>query len=192
DGRRIAIVTGTRMAALLEPLRERLSGATGAQYDVIGVENRFFGPTVTTAGLLAGRDIAVELSARPAYDGVLLPAEARNDDGRFIDDLPFSEFAHRLAPTPVVAGYELISTLSALSSIRYRLSPSSAGRTSASPRSSTVCWVSGGRSSKTSPASPVIAISHARNGPVVTSTSSTREGWRPRVRSRWPRRSGGR
>jgi len=114
DGRRIAIVTGTRMAQVLEPLGGRLSEATGARYDVIGVENRFFGPTVTTAGLLAGRDIAAELGARPAYDGVLLPAEALNDDGRFIDDLPFSEFAHQLAPTPVVAGHELISTLSAL------------------------------------------------------------------------------
>ncbi len=114
DGRRIAIVTGTRMARLLEPLGSRLGDATGARYDVVGVENQLFGPTVTTAGLLAGRDIAAELAARPAYDGVLLPAEALNDDGRFIDDLPFSEFAHQLAPTPVVAGHELISTLSAL------------------------------------------------------------------------------
>src|SRR5690606_4063332 len=114
DGRRIAVVAGTRMARLLEPLGSRLGDATGARYDVVGVENQLFGPTVTTAGLLAGRDIAAELAARPAYDGVLLPAEALNDDGRFIDDLPFSEFAHQLAPTPVVAGHELLSTLSAL------------------------------------------------------------------------------
>src|SRR5690606_368558 len=85
DGRRIAIVTGTRMARVLEPLSGRLGAATGARVDVVGVENRLFGPTVTTAGLLAGRDIAAELAARAAYDAVLLPAEALNDDERFID-----------------------------------------------------------------------------------------------------------
>lgn len=114
DGRRIAIVTGTRMAPLLEGLGPALGEATGATYDVIGVENRLFGPTVTTAGLLAGRDIAVELSARAAYDAVLLPAEALNDDERFIDDLPLAELVRELAPASVVAGHELITTLSAL------------------------------------------------------------------------------
>jgi putative radical SAM enzyme (TIGR03279 family) len=114
DGRRIAIVTGTRMAPLLAGRTGALAQATGAHFEVVSVENRYFGPTVTTAGLLAGADIAADLAARPRHDAVLLPAEALNDDRRFVDDLPLAELARRLAPTAVVAGHELIATLGEL------------------------------------------------------------------------------
>ena len=111
DGQRVAIVTGTRMASVIEPLAGRLSAATGAEIDVLGVRNELFGETVNTAGLLPGRDIRGALLDRGPYDLVLVPAEALNDDGVFIDDLPFADLANAVAPARLVAGYEITETL---------------------------------------------------------------------------------
>jgi putative radical SAM enzyme (TIGR03279 family) len=93
DGRRIGVVTGTRMAGVLAPVLPALEEATGATLRVIAVENRLFGPTVTTAGLLPGADIRDAVRAEPPLDAVLLPAEALNDDMLFIDSLPFDALA---------------------------------------------------------------------------------------------------
>jgi putative radical SAM enzyme (TIGR03279 family) len=113
-GRRIAIVTGTRMAPVLAPLVERVNAVTGARAEVCVVENRYFGETVTTAGLLAGRDIADAVRAGGGYDAVLLPAESLNDDERFIDDQPLEQLIAELAPACVIAGHELTAAFAAL------------------------------------------------------------------------------
>jgi putative radical SAM enzyme (TIGR03279 family) len=117
-GRRIGIVTGTRMAPVLDPLAARLSAHTGAAVDVIGVTNRMFGQTVTTAGLLAGADMRDALReavrAGGAYDIVLLPAESLNDDDVFIDNVALSELAAAFAPARVLPAHELTSALAAL------------------------------------------------------------------------------
>ncbi len=111
SGRRVAVVTGTRMAAVIEPLRERIERATGAHIEVLGVENTLFGPTVNTAGLLPGRDMLRAVEASGPFDDILLPAESLNDDDVFIDDLSLDEFTERFATARVTPGYELISTL---------------------------------------------------------------------------------
>ena len=90
-GRRVAIVTGTRMAAVF---RELLDGRAGATADaasrdvrVLGVPNRLFGAEVSAAGLLPGRDVIAALDAWDPFDLVLLPRDALNGDGVFIDDV---------------------------------------------------------------------------------------------------------
>ncbi len=113
-GRRIALVTGTRMAPVMAALAPTLAARSGAQIEVIGVENRMFGPTTTTAGLLPGADIRDAVRAAGTFDGVLLPAEALNDDHLFVDDLPFDALARALAPARIVAGHELTETLARL------------------------------------------------------------------------------
>jgi NifB/MoaA-like Fe-S oxidoreductase len=65
----------------------------GGRFEVIEVRNSLFGESVTTAGLLPGAAIVAALRGRTDLDLALLPAEAVNDDGRFIDDLD----AHDLA-----------------------------------------------------------------------------------------------
>ncbi|HEX6133919.1 MAG TPA: DUF512 domain-containing protein [Longimicrobiales bacterium] len=112
-GRRIAIVTGTRMGAVLDPLGARLAAHTGAHVDVVPVTNEYFGETVTTAGLLAGRDVLRAVQARAGYDTVLLPAESLNDDDLFIDSLPLADVVGGLAPARVRTAYELTSALGA-------------------------------------------------------------------------------
>ncbi|MEX0907637.1 MAG: DUF512 domain-containing protein [Gemmatimonadota bacterium] len=114
EGRRIAIVTGERMAPVFETLGRRLERHTGAAVQVIGVRNGMFGDTVTTAGLLPGADMRDALRAAGTFDIVLLPAESLNDDALFIDNLPLTELEQTLAPASVVPAHELTSALAAL------------------------------------------------------------------------------
>ncbi|MFP4624364.1 MAG: DUF512 domain-containing protein, partial [Gemmatimonadota bacterium] len=112
-GRRVAIVTGARMGEVMAPLIPTLSRATGAELVLVPVENRLFGPTVTTAGLLAGEDMRDAVLAAGALDGVLIPAETLNDDLLFIDSMPYDHFT-RAVGAPVVPAYALSAGLEAL------------------------------------------------------------------------------
>ena len=85
-GKRIGVVTGAAMGPLMPPVLADLAAATGAQIDLIVVANTLFGPTVTTAGLLPAAAIEAALAGRRDLDLALVPAEAVNDDLRFIDD----------------------------------------------------------------------------------------------------------
>lgn len=113
-GRRIRLATAASMAPFLRELAPKLEQATGANVDVVEVTNRFFGETVTVAGLLAGEDVARALEGGEGDDIVLLPGEALNGEGVFIDSLPLERVAARLAPARVVTGYELTAALSGL------------------------------------------------------------------------------
>jgi putative radical SAM enzyme (TIGR03279 family) len=111
DGERVAVVTGERMAPVLEPLVARANERTGARARVVVVRNHYFGETVTTAGLLPGRDILAALGRGAPWDRVLLPAESLNDDGRFIDDVALDAVTAGVAPAAVEAAHELSSAL---------------------------------------------------------------------------------
>ncbi len=104
--RRITIVTGALFRPILEPaLRARLE-RTGESTDVevVGVENEFFGRSVTVAGLLVGRDIARTLRGRDCGDLVLIPPATLNDDGLFLDDMTLENLAAEVG-VPVQAGF---------------------------------------------------------------------------------------
>src|SRR4051812_21685015 len=86
DGQTIGVVTGLAMAPLMRPLLDRLSEVSGARFELIVAENSLFGPTITTAGLLVGRDIMSALAHRHDLDIALIPAETINEDSIFLDD----------------------------------------------------------------------------------------------------------
>jgi putative radical SAM enzyme (TIGR03279 family) len=90
-GRRVAVVTGTAMGRLMPEVLRTLSQATGAEFILKVLENDLFGPSVTTAALLPGRAFRAALQEMEPVDLALLPAEAVNDDGRFIDDVAFED-----------------------------------------------------------------------------------------------------
>jgi putative radical SAM enzyme (TIGR03279 family) len=87
EGKRIGVVTGTAMAALMPMVLEPLSRMTGSHFELIPVVNSLFGPSVTTAGLLPGAAMQAALRVRRDLDLVLLPNESINDDGLFIDSM---------------------------------------------------------------------------------------------------------
>ena len=92
-GRRIGVFTGTSMGKLMPQVLDPLARVTGADFHLHPLENPVFGSSVTTAGLLPGRVFIDALGAAGQLDLALLPAEAVNDDGVFIDDLSFEEVA---------------------------------------------------------------------------------------------------
>ena len=111
EGRRIRLVTGGSMAPFLDERASALAAATAASVEVLQVENRYFGDTVTIAGLLGGRDILNALQGTQSGDLVVLPAEALNADDIFIDDVPMDELRTVLAPASICTGYEVTEAL---------------------------------------------------------------------------------
>ena len=95
-GQRIGVVTGTSMGGLMPQVIEPLAQASGARFELVVAENGLFGPRVTTAGLLPGRSIAAVLADRSGLDFALLPGEALNEDGLFIDGMRAADLAERV------------------------------------------------------------------------------------------------
>ncbi|HWV57193.1 MAG TPA: DUF512 domain-containing protein [Longimicrobiales bacterium] len=114
-GRRIGLVTGTRMAGVMAPAAADLSRRTGATIDVLDVENEYFGSSVNVAGLLAGSDIERAVSGvANEYDTFVIPARALNDDDCFIDSLPLARLEEALRPARVVRALLLSDAMSQL------------------------------------------------------------------------------
>ena len=97
EGRRIGIITGSAMAPLMPMVTEALRRESGAQFEIIAVENTLFGRSVTCAGLLPGGAIREALATRGDLDLALVPGEALNDDGLFMDGMPLEVLAGAVA-----------------------------------------------------------------------------------------------
>jgi putative radical SAM enzyme (TIGR03279 family) len=110
DGQRIGVVTGSAMAPVMKPLLDRLRAASGADFVLIVAENSLFGPTITTAGLLVGKDILSALGDRDDLDIALIPAETINEDGVFLDDYTLESVRESL-PMPIFPSYDFIDVL---------------------------------------------------------------------------------
>ncbi|MEO8578918.1 MAG: DUF512 domain-containing protein [Gemmatimonadales bacterium] len=110
DGQRIGVVTGLAMAPLMGPLLDKLSDASGAHFELIVAENSLFGPTITTAGLLVGKDIMTALADRHDLSIALIPAETINEDSVFLDDFTLESVRASL-PMPIFPSYDFIDVL---------------------------------------------------------------------------------
>ncbi len=111
---KLRLVTGRSMEPFFRERAERLADATCTEIEVVTVVNDFYGESVTVAGLLAGRDIQASLGDTHADELLLLPAEAVNADGLFIDSMPLSDLTAALAPATVATGYEITECLKSL------------------------------------------------------------------------------
>ena len=94
------LVTGTLFAPALRQVTARLAGI-----EVVPVVNRFFGETVTVAGLLTGRDVVAQLRKRDLGDVVALPgAMFGGPEGQSLDELRPQEVGEALDRPVVVEG----------------------------------------------------------------------------------------
>jgi len=71
--KRATLVTGNLFLQTLESTAGEFSKLTGVSVDVVGVENRCFGKTVTVAGLLTARDVIDSVRAEAGSGPVFLP-----------------------------------------------------------------------------------------------------------------------
>ena len=112
-GRRIRLVTGSSMAPFLRARAPKLAEVAGCDVEVVQARNEYFGESVTIAGLLGGQDMLSALGDGREGDVVILPAEALNADGVFIDNMPLDELSERLGPADLRTGYEITEALRA-------------------------------------------------------------------------------
>ncbi len=91
------VVTGVSFDKILEGVLSRLRRIKGLSIRQITVKNRFFGPSVTVTGLLAGGDILRALKGKRLGDLVLIPSSAlKEDEDVFLDDMSLGEMEQRL------------------------------------------------------------------------------------------------
>ncbi len=85
---KITLITGVAAGHLLEKLMEKLAMINRLEAELITVENRFFGPSVTVAGLLTGKDLKEGLQDLLPGEALFFPAEMLKDgDNLFLDGL---------------------------------------------------------------------------------------------------------
>jgi putative radical SAM enzyme (TIGR03279 family) len=109
-GQRVLVCTGTAMGPLMPSLFPVLARVTGAVFELAVLENSYYGPSVTTAGLLPGDAFRRALAGRRDADLALLPAESVNEDGIFVDDLPLAGLEASV-PMPVALSYHFTDAL---------------------------------------------------------------------------------
>ena len=99
------------MEKLFAERKKVLRHKTGANIEVVGIVNQFYGDTVTVAGLLAGNDIKQQVGETKKDEIILIPADALNADDLFIDSMSLDELKKSLSPAEVVTGYDLTECL---------------------------------------------------------------------------------
>jgi putative radical SAM enzyme (TIGR03279 family) len=100
--RQVALATGVSAAPFLTALTAA-HPLTGVSVDVRPIINRFFGETVTVAGLVTGGDLLAQLAGLRA-DELLLPAcMLRAGEDVFLDGVPLTQISKQLGvPVRVV------------------------------------------------------------------------------------------
>ncbi len=112
--RTVTIVTGVSFGAILKGVLQRLKKVKGASIRLVTVKNRFFGPSVTVAGLLTGQDILKALRGRNPGALVVVPAHAvKEDEDVFLDNMTLAHLERALGAPVRTAGTlrELVAAL---------------------------------------------------------------------------------
>lgn len=103
--RTVTVVTGVAAYDMLTSAADKLMAlCDGLKVNVVKIINRFFGESITVAGLLTGKDICDQLEGVELGDELLVPATAlRADDEDFLCGMTLADLSHRLGvkATPV-------------------------------------------------------------------------------------------
>jgi len=111
-----SIATGVSAAPFLAKLvaqaREKCGTIEGKVYPIV---NRFFGETITVAGLVTGGDLIAQLRGKDLGQRLLIPASMlRSGENVFLDDVTTGDVERELG-VPVTAvpqdGYELLDAM---------------------------------------------------------------------------------
>lgn len=99
----LALATGMSLSPVLEAMLAPLR-IPGVQLDVVPIENRFFGPSVTVSGLLTGSDLIRALKEYPCDKVLITERMLRETEDVFLDDLTLDEVRNRLGKPVVKVG----------------------------------------------------------------------------------------
>ncbi|HHY82720.1 MAG TPA: DUF512 domain-containing protein [Clostridiales bacterium] len=103
---RQTVVTGKSAYQIIKDMVDQANAKFGAHNNVIAVENRFFGSSVTVAGLVTGGDIMSAIAAKDVGERILIPdAMLRKGQDVFLDDVTLSQVSEKsgvpVIPVPV-------------------------------------------------------------------------------------------
>ena len=112
-----SIATGVAAASFLREIIDRAAAKchTKLIYQMYPIVNRFFGETITVAGLLTGQDLLAQLKGRDLGTRVLLPQNTlRHGETVFLDDMTLEELSQGLG-VPVIPvnqdGFDLFEAI---------------------------------------------------------------------------------
>ncbi len=117
--RRVTIATGADaqpfLAELVDALKEKWHNLT---CDVVAIRNRFFGETITVAGLVTGGDLIAALKGKDLGEALLIPeVMLRHEKDMFLDSVTVTEVRQTLG-VPILCvpcgGAELLRTVCGL------------------------------------------------------------------------------
>ncbi len=96
--RTVSVATGAAAYGLIKRLSDQLcKQVPDLTVHVYRIKNRFFGESVTVAGLLTGKDLAEQLDGKALGDELLFSASMLRADGEvFLDDMTPDELSNRL------------------------------------------------------------------------------------------------
>ncbi len=111
-----ALATGVASAPLLRSFRSLLEARfPNGRVDVYAIENDFFGPSITVAGLVTGRDLIAQLKGKDLHGRLLIPSVMLRAEGDvFLDDVSKEDVERALGVKLVVVsndGAELLDAI---------------------------------------------------------------------------------
>jgi putative radical SAM enzyme (TIGR03279 family) len=95
---RVGLLTG-RLGELLltERVLPLLADLPGLELQIVGLDNKLFGPRITVSGLLPGKDLlAGAAQLGDGTDLLLIPPNTLNADDLFLDDISLAEFREQV------------------------------------------------------------------------------------------------
>jgi len=90
SGRKILIPTGVSAQPFIRELVDCYAPEE-AEIQVIAVENRFFGETITVTGLIVGQDLISTLQGIPCDEILICDTMLRENTDRFLDDMTLED-----------------------------------------------------------------------------------------------------
>lgn len=111
--RTVTIATGVSAQPVLKKIMDD-HPITSLNVKVVSIKNRFFGETVTVAGLVTGGDLVTQLKSHKTDAILITECMLRNEGDRFLDDMKLED-AVRILGKPVVpvgrSGEDLLNAL---------------------------------------------------------------------------------
>ena len=106
QGKRFTIATGASAHSFIAEKAAEVTRHSGAHCQVYAIENRFFGPSVTVAGLVVGSDIAQQLAGADIGDALLIvDTMLKENEDVFLDGTTVDQLAMALgAPVRSISG----------------------------------------------------------------------------------------
>lgn len=115
--RRVHLITGTSARSFFEILTRKLNNVQGLSISLHSIENEFFGPTVTVAGLLTAQDIARQVKDIKGEIFLVPRVMLKADEEIFLDDRSVDWLAGQIQGVPLVVENYGISFLEAVTGL---------------------------------------------------------------------------